>query len=274
MIGYEYQGTIKNTNEVTALKTSILLGENYIPILSKDILNKFSITTFQDAKRVAQSIGEQNKAQLTIDLIQKHLDKEIKAGLDIVKINWEANGKVFTSTCIASKDSGIVYDNMLSNVMLVKVSTTINFKSAVPSKVTNSQTTMLDLEDWTSISWYRKDEIIASWLWGSERGNAWVERQVNGAKSSANVKSISDYHSQAFDYMTLGQSESQCTVQEGDPSTGPFGSVKFIWGMYLASPTMDISMTLKNGAYKFTINGLTSESHNSGVDLVTPSSLN
>jgi hypothetical protein len=166
---------------------------------------------------------------------------------------------------------------MLSNVMLVKVSATINFKSAVPSKVTNNQTTALEFGDpmeWTPISWYLKNEIIASWLWGSERGNAWVERQVNGAKSSANVKSISDYHSQAFDYMTLGQSESHCTVQEGDPSTGPFGSVKFIWGMYLASPVGSITMTLKNGAYIFTMNNILSEAHNSGTDSISPSSLN
>lgn len=131
--GYFYRGRIDSVSELNETVTGILDPDRaWIPDI--DVNNPASA----DAKLLSELLPQIR--QEALESWESMVRSKVQVGLHIVQINWRKGSETFTTTCVTN-DSTIVYDNMLSNAVLVRASS------------------RRDCED-----------LVIEWLWGGERG--------------------------------------------------------------------------------------------------------
>jgi len=99
--------------------------------------------------------------------------------MHLVEINWQQGIEIFTTQCITS-DTSIVYDNILSNAVLIQSKSKIN---------------CLD--------------YTITWIWGSERGR--ITADLNAICSETGALLYCNKNCSA--YMSLGSAQINCKTK-------------------------------------------------------------
>ena len=193
--GYTYAGTIDSASERNdILDTMTSPTKAYLPLIDIDNPSTATALLLQDANDVtAQMI---NSWETTLNTL-------IQQGMHIITINWTKGANTFTTTCIADNTT-IVYDNMLSNAVLV-------------SNVSKKNCLNYTIE----------------WLWGTERGK--ILADLNCVCMEGHPISC-PYTCSA--YMTIGDAQINCTTTMDELCC--YLNYSWAWGTPLVSISVEV----------------------------------
>ena len=169
--GWSYQGTIDSTAELDTVLDAILSSDlAWLPDIDIDDTSSATASLLDDVTGLdAQTISDWE------DLVESL----IQTGMHLVTINWQKGTDTFTTTCVTD-DIDIIYDNMLSNAVMVE---------------TKSKTKCFDYQ--------------ISWLWGSERGRIIVNLDCVCVEGHI----VACLHT-CTAYMTLGDAKVNCKITQ------------------------------------------------------------
>ena len=151
--------------------------------------------------------------------------KEIQLEDDLLKITWTNKGQKFTSLCFY-RNSGIVWDNVLSGLIMMDTEGKIEVSDETQSKIASK--------------WY-KQWWTASWLWGSDRGEIGYQITIYYSGSTVSNTDVSDWG-----YMSLGSARSESKVTK---ETGSYGQCRYALG--LCTPTGSLSFSYSTFSVSF-----------------------
>lgn len=151
--------------------------------------------------------------------------KEIQLEDDLLKITWTNKGQKFTSLCFY-RNSGIVWDNVLSGLIMMDTEGKIEVSDETQSKIASK--------------WY-KQWWTASWLWGSDRGEIGYQITIYYSGSTVSNTDVSDWG-----YMSLGSARSESKVTK---ETGSYGQCRYALG--LCTPTGSLSFSYSSFSVSF-----------------------
>lgn len=151
--------------------------------------------------------------------------KEIQLEDDLLKITWTNKGQKFTSLCFY-RNSGIVWDNVLSGLVMMDTEGKIEVSNETQSKIASK--------------WY-KQWWTASWLWGSDRGEIGYQITIYYSGSTVSNTDVSDWG-----YMSLGSARSESKVTK---ETGSYGQCRYALG--LCTPTGSLSFSYSSFSVSF-----------------------
>lgn len=201
------QEFVKNNSDMIPLYDSLY---NVIGVTSTD-----SINTLHN-----KSVSYNYKRR------DKYIDDNVRDSMLLLKLKWYVNGDVKNSYCVVSENYGIVYDNFITNTMLVNVDIAELTDKRIKSRGEDQ-----------SFSGSKTWELTATaeWLWGTERGKAVI---THTCIYSNNI--IIGQDSDAYAYISIGNAVAECTE---------IADNKISYGYGLATPLIDISLSFANGIY-------------------------
>lgn len=112
LIDYSKIGKI-DKNNLSEIKTMVSSEDNYVAICSNN-LEKIDIKRISDVK-MDKSIEFNNNKHTEL------LGQSIFEGVNVLKLKWKVGNNTIFSYCLVSDTQGILYDNMLSNIIIVAV---------------------------------------------------------------------------------------------------------------------------------------------------------
>ncbi|MGX5690483.1 hypothetical protein [Arcticibacter tournemirensis] len=274
MTGYKEKEILASRPEIERFKNSLLTDEKVLPDYSPVDLKDLQLIKIGEIKR--KTSGVKHKA-LTYDITGSSvfLDSVVKIGQKIIEIAWENNGVPFTTQAVVDDKIGIIYDNLISNIMIIKE----EHEGEVvldPNKATLTTDICISMpfpepgitprHKTVSHGW------TAQWLWGSDRGEARVSHTVEGYTDTrtGHAKQVLTCSAvDAYSYMTLGKGDAK--IVNHSTYYGEDGSSSVHWGLYLAAPTVSISMTYSPGSgFSITLGtALGSELHHTGSEFIS-----
>jgi len=168
-LSYSYLGTIGDVAQKQEVITEITN-----PLVARVPKITFEDTLFSGS---IISLQEETISQAELNEWQNLVSSLIGVGMHLVRIYWRANGEEFSTLCVATAED-IVYDNILSNMVIVE-----------------GQEQKLRCLDYTIY-----------WLWGGERGKiiAEVTASCDGVINCGRHCSAS---------MTLGEARINCQTR-------------------------------------------------------------
>lgn len=110
IVGYNYIQAINSQSDINQVKSTILSDDSYA------IFYAGSLDEFRPMKIASLK----NEAQFSYTSMKEQLDTLITTGLHVVCIDWTYDNNSFKTLCIVSNEVGIIYDNILSNLIYHK----------------------------------------------------------------------------------------------------------------------------------------------------------
>lgn len=274
MTGYRQNGILASRQIIKTLKSDLLSDDKLLPDYSPVDLKDLQLIRIADVKN---NLSLKKHRVLNYDLpgTAKFLDTTLKIGQKMIEITWENDGKPFTTQAVVDDQSGIIYDNLISNIMIIKEKHTgQSFEAPVGANFITAECLDMPFPDPDIIprnkavghSW------TANWLWGSQRGEASVNHSVEGYtdRRMGFTKQVLTCSSvDAYSYMTLGSGDAQ--IVNHTTNYGQNGSSYVHWGLYLAAPTVSISMSYSPATgYSISVSGgFGSELHHTGSEYIS-----
>ncbi|WP_369019183.1 hypothetical protein QBE54_04640 [Thermatribacter velox] len=168
-LSYSYLGTIRDVAQ----------KQEVIAEITDPLMARVPKITFEDTLFSGNIVSLQNEtiSQTELNEWRNLVSSLIGVGMHLVRIYWRANGEDFSTLCVATAED-IVYDNILSNMVIVE-----------------GQEQKLRCLDYTIY-----------WLWGGERGKiiAEVTASCDGVINCGRHCSAS---------MTLGEARINCRTR-------------------------------------------------------------
>lgn len=130
LVNYEVGELLSSTNEVEKIKQTLLDENSYFPIQSND----FKELAFKTRQEIMTDETLQKKYDF--ESIERSLDTLLTPGCQLIKLEWEYEGRPIETSCVVKKNGKFVYDNILSNFIVVNKTTTITNE---PDKITNKK---------------------------------------------------------------------------------------------------------------------------------------
>jgi len=194
---WTYEGTIDSTAELDTILDAILSADSaWLPDVDINDTSSATAVLLEDV------VGLDSQ---TISDWEDLVESLIQTGMHIVTINWQKGTDTFTTTCVTD-NTDIIYDNMLSNAVMVE---------------TKSKVKCFDYQ--------------ISWLWGSERGRILVYLDcvcVEGVIVAC-LKTCTAY-------MTLGDAKVNCKITQTENCC----YLNYSWAW--ATPLVTISVQTDN----------------------------
>ena len=202
-------------------------------MLAHDILsnneNTIAFGNIKDAKTVVvakmKDLYSGDKLTATQKSIKDVVVNEIKPDDNLLEITWLNKGQKFTSLCVY-RNSGIVWDNVLSGLIIMDPKGKIEVSNEGQSKIASK--------------WY-KQWWTATWLWGSDRGEIGYQITIYYSGSTVSNTDVSDWG-----YMSLGSARSESKVTK---ETGSYGQCRYALG--LCTPTGSLSFSYSSFSVSF-----------------------
>lgn len=253
LVCYKILKSITNSSDVDDVKTELLSSTSVFPYLDLE-RNKLILLTSSEISQQKQYEG----VDYSIARLSKFLDEKINVGLKEIELTWECDSKRYTSICLASDEKGIIYDNIISNLINFQVSNNEENKKGV-SKAKRFKTTAESIYTGTR-TW--GETATVDWLWGSQRGESTISHSlyiVNGSVWNSSYTADS--------YMSIGNCEAQGKIVELKLGGGGFSKLAYAYAM--STPFMTISISYSELGYSVSVSGvLGSEMHNSGTNIL------
>ncbi len=218
---------IKDHNQLDEIKNAIMSDRSFIPTYTE---NKASITSISEHKATLKSTYDPMNAMKT------SLDKQITVGMKLAKLNWKVKGETFQTLCIYN-EKGIVYDNILSNLFIIKADTTRYVQSTDAStnlKAASSFTGNIDVVlNWTTY-W-----VIYPF---SERGHATIHH-------------IGYYINGKYDHQTFSHDEAM-TLGTCGVGIKPYNNIRSIsYAYYFATSIVTVSFSYTQSGGSVSVSG-------------------
>ena len=195
--GWSYEGTIDSATELDTILDVILSADSaWLPDANINDTSSATAVLLEDV------VGLNSQ---TISGWEDLVESLIQTGMHLVTINWQKGTDTFTTTCVAD-DTDIIYDNMLSNAVMVEI---------------KSKKKCFD--------------YVISWLWGNQRGNILVFLDcvcVEGHISACPYTCTA--------YMTLGDAKVNCKITQTEDCC----YLNYSWAW--ATPLVTISVQTDN----------------------------
>jgi hypothetical protein len=233
------QKRINSEEERAAILQEIVTGSAYIAYGNVLDASTLQLTT-------AGAISQQSKA--AIDTLAKYAAAQIKTGDVVMDIHWKKDNLSFVSKCVVN-DETIVWDNLLTNVIMMNTEPTVVIDSLTGSQPNASYR-----------QWYKSSRTwTANWIFGARRGEMGEEITV-WPYSNGQVYNTDN---RDWGYMNIGSATSQSKVTV---NTGTYGKIQYALG--LATPAAWVSF---NGStFKAEVHGLGSNMIQNGSHTLTP----
>ncbi|WP_136666946.1 hypothetical protein [Flavobacterium sp. H122] len=226
----------KHLNDDLQIEKMIVLGkvstDKGITMAQNVVSNEESTVAFgniKDSKSVVvakmKNLYSGETLRSTQNNIKEIASKEMQLEDNLLEITWINKGQKFKTIC-CYRNSGIVWDNVLSGLIMLdaegKTETSDNIQAKVYSK------------------WY-KQWWTASWLWGSDRGEIGYQITIYYSGTTVSNTDVSDWG-----YMSLGSARSESKVTK---ETGSYGQCRYALG--LCTPTGSLSFNSTNFSVSF-----------------------
>lgn len=235
LVNYRILGEISTENDLMQLKEEILADDSYFP--SYDVANnKIEI-------KMLNEIVSQNTEGIiyTPETLGTFLDKTLVLGMIKVELEWTCDSQMYKTICVVSDKSGIVYDNIISNILCLNKEENINIQvrknPAIQTKEAvadpNAKTIVWSLEK------------ACSWLWGADRGSVYIYHSITGLPNNLQTSSFRAEH-----MMTVGRSDAQIVEIECKRGIGGFSAC--VYGYYMSTPFLSISLVFEHDNFKLT----------------------
>jgi len=238
------------------------LADKSLPIQLVSYAPAAALDTVDASSFSLSSIGERKQAQAagreTEDVaanIRTMAFPAIKKGQKTLDVMWESKGRKFQSKLVYD-DSGIVYDNMLSNLAFMDIGKETSEKPTAPK-----ETDTVEARRNASFSVRAFDGTI-KWVWGATRGKITIDHYVITCDS---WRTFCNDGGKVDHWMNLGKTDGQ---QRGTYRKGHLS--KMAWGYAWATPTASISVTFDKNNLKFDVGvkGLGSGGKGAGVHTI------
>ena len=269
LLGYKAVTAINSKRKRHTAKFEILQEDSYVPVYTEEV-NKIFLTPIRD-------IPIKYKTQFTFENLKYYLSNKIdNSDLKKIVLNWQYKGSKFSSICLVSDREGIVYDNIITNIIIVETKPEVIF-TPVRLKKSTIRLKSANIEEDTPIpdgpiSYSRTYSKTAYWLWGYERGRVTISIEVRGQVING-IKHINSHSENASSYITLGKGESVVTLNSF--VKGSSGQCDIAWAWYLATPLVTIDISFLAGSYTVDVGfGFGSRLYGSGRENVSPYDLN
>lgn len=254
LLNYKHIGRIATKSEIEQLKAAMLSSNAYFPFY--DVAN--SMIKIKTCKDISLTRGTDG-ITYSIKSLENCLDTTLRIGMEKVELEWMCGSEVFNTICVVSSQNGIVYDNIISNVLC------INGKSRVVTKGTIPTTRSDPSSDMISYTWRLSDNC--NWIWGSIRGEVELEYTIIGYPNDLQFRSYN-----ARSWINTGNRDAQILELEFHKGMGGFSA--FSYGYYLATPTVSLSLIVERGELKLSgETGIGSSLGKTGVEQLSSSNL-
>ena len=114
MANYQFKKSPSSTAEIEELKERLLDDECYFPIQSANLEQ----LTFKTKGEIMAN--DTLKNYYDFEAMRQEIDSVLTDDCKVLSTNWNYHGKQFESLCIVKDGEGIVYDNILSNILFFK----------------------------------------------------------------------------------------------------------------------------------------------------------
>jgi hypothetical protein len=248
MVEMKLSGTLESNAQVDELRQRLVAGQALVPQYDGLHAESFALSTVEQRMTDFQLDSQNN--QNVVANIETAVFPLIKAGQRTVDLTWESGGKQFHTTGVYD-EQGIVYDNVLSNIVLVE--------EEQPSKLedTLEPGTESTLQAQATAYTARALDLTIKWVWGGKRGKITVDHTIiwNGSNY------IYDQSGSAHHYMTLGKTDAKTknTVMSHRRYA------KIAYGYAWATPTASFSISFDakrgdvGGSFKVSLSGVGSK---------------
>lgn len=175
------------------------------------------------------------------------LEKVLVLGMIKVELEWTCDSQIYKTICVASDKSGIVYDNIISNILCLDKEEKINIQ------VTPAIRTKEEIADphAQTLEWTLEKEC--SWLWGANYGSVYLYHSITGFPNDLQTSSFYAKHE-----MTNGRSDAQIRRVEYRRGNGGFSACAY--GYYMSTPLLSISLIFEYGGFRLSGSTVTGSS--------------
>ena len=246
---YTYKGRLNKE----IVKENIFDINNLYPIY--DSINFFRLVPIDEVAEIESQFTISER----IDALDKYIDSLYNSGAEVVILDWKyRNKKISTMALVSDKSEGVLYDNILSNIIITEFLETDarQIDKYIPRMKSGSE------QGGNGSYKYVFDPIGARYsnFWGGTYAYVEIRATVYG---DGGVRSIKDYSTQVLmGSQKPWSADGQIIVKS--EQKGPNGYVDFIYAYYIARDAV-CSITGGVSWGGFTVS-VTSQSGNSFVD--------
>lgn len=252
LVSFAYDAPIASDAQVTSVQSDIGGVHAVVPRFDGSSPASFSTSTVAD--RMAVRAADETQLDVSGNL-QAQVYPLIKTGQKTLDLTWQnTDGTQFHSKCVYDA-TGVVYDNMLSNLVVVDAgpapadSTTAPpsvgihpiFEPPTPVTTDSLDSSLNPAAESSSAAAAKRYSFTAravdttiKWVWGGTRGKIIVDHSIlwNGSNTIYDQSTSTSY------YMSLGSAQAQAknTVLKTN------AYAKIAWGYAWATPTADFSI--------------------------------
>lgn len=262
LISFEYIGDINSQEDIEKTKKEIKNDQNLIPAYSG--INDFKVVTLSELKR-----KKWGASVFTTTTFENSIDTIVKVGLGKVRVNWKSPNKNYTSICLVSKDKGVIYENLLSNVVTISILPEKKefIRNKLKSKNPRIKTSTENSSSYENgtFQWW-STQYIASNYWGTEKASARCHLTIN-LKKVNNIWGFESFSTSNTYYAESGYSADAKTSSQPFVS-GTEGHLQLYYGVMVGTSG---GFSLGAQGYTFSLPTSNSVIGETGENYYTPS---
>lgn len=250
LIDYEVLDCIDSSTKEIHYKKTLLEDENMMPVYSDNFESIKAITRSE-----VEVLNSQKNQKYTFDNREKFIENLELIDANIIKLKWNNNGIETSTLCLVSDRKGIIYENFISNVLIIKKPTITTYINGIKQfNLKNDISFNADTSNQEgpvrSLEWELRAQN--DWIWGANRGEAVIRHTAY-----YDYRGIFEYHNfSASHHFQLGNSDAQ--VREITPTT-------IAYGYAFSTPTINISLRFEMDNYSLSFGmGIGSKSGSTG----------
>lgn len=233
LVSYTFGAGLESAAEVNAMGQRLVADQVVVPQYDGTHPDSFSVNTVQERMNAFQT--DQLKNQDVVSNIRSMVLPLLKVGQRTVRLTWQSEGKTFQTTGVYD-GNGLVYDSMLSNIVLVQDDTPVQVQTSSAAQTGASSAAVgVNAQPMSNrAQTARALTVTLKWVWGGERGKITVDHTViiNGSR-------YVDQSGSAHYYMEVGSADAKTrnTVLKATQLA------KLAYGYAWATPTASFSIS-------------------------------
>lgn len=131
MVGYKLTGKVSSSKDKQSIIKEMLSDNQYLPKYPNDSLSYYTqqnLNSFSLIKihRIRAYKTSQKAEKYNLKSLRSYLDTTLKKGQKLVRIQWKYKENPITTTAIVDDKKGLLYDNIITNTLIVETSHSTN----------------------------------------------------------------------------------------------------------------------------------------------------
>lgn len=256
LVSYRFESSIANEADLQNLKQSLVANETPVPSFNGLESSSFAVSTIRERMTLFRAHPE--REQNVLRNMEEMVFPQLKAEQKVMSLHWRVDGRDFRSRCIYD-ESGIVYDHMLSNIVVFKQEEAAKEEDRLfsPDSYISGELAKTGQKSFSSTV---RDYTIG-WIWGGTRGKIIIKHYIIYKPGY-----IVDHGGSTNAWMTAGSASAKWKnnfLQRNSRS-------KMAWAFGWATPTakFSISFNAKSLTFSTSTSGVGSKGSGSGVHTI------